>query len=352
MHRGLVLIFGVGLLGGAFIVGGPARSQSASEVTTSVADFYRGKQMRIIIRSGPGGGYDLYSRLLGRHIVNQIPGNPTIVPQNMPAGGGIAAINYVADVAPKDGTVITMVSPLAALDKALGLTPALTADLRSFGWIGNLNDSNPLTYVWHASPVKSLDDARRMQVTLGSTGAGDISSYLPNIYNKVLGTRFKIIEGYPSGADVKLALERGDLDGFGANPLASLLAASPDYLRDNKITVLLQVGLRREKTLPDVPLLMELGTSDEQREVLTFVTKALAVGRPIGVGPGVPAARVAALRKAFDATLTDPEFIADAKRQRLDIGPMDGDTVQRLIEDVLNAPAGIKSRVLASMRPG
>ena len=191
-----------------------------------------------------------------------------------------------------------------------------------------------------------------MQVALGSTGAGDISSYLPNIYNKVLGTRFKIIEGYPSGPEVRLALERRELDGFGANPLASLMAASPDYISDKKVNILVQVGLRREKMLPDVPLLTDLATTDEQKEILTFVTNALSVGRPIGVGPGVPPNRVAALRKAFDAMLADPEFIADAKRQRLDIGPMNGATVQRLIEEVLNAPQEIKVRVLASMKAG
>jgi tripartite-type tricarboxylate transporter receptor subunit TctC len=312
-----------------------------------VADFYRGKQMRMIIRSGPGGGYDLYSRLLARHLVNHIPGNPTIIAQNMPAAGGIAAINYVAANAPLDGTVITMVSQSAAIDRALGLTSTLTTAFGEFNWIGNLNDSNPLTYVWHGSSIKTIDDARRREATLGSTGAGDISSWLPNIYNRILGTKFKIIEGYRSGAEVKLAMERGELDGFGANPLSSLLASAPDYLRDKKVTVLVQVGVRRETALPDVPVLMELGRNDEEKQILAFVAKGLAVGRPIGVGPGVPAERVAALRRAFDATVSDPEFIAEARKQGLDIGAMAGVNVQQLVNDVLGSSADIKARVRA-----
>jgi tripartite-type tricarboxylate transporter receptor subunit TctC len=338
----------IGQMAAAMLLPSLVRAASPDD-RARVAEFYRGKQMRIIVRSGPGGGYDLYSRLLARHLVNHIPGNPTIIAQNMPAAGGIAAINYVAGAAPQDGTVITMVSQSAVLDRALGLTAALTGAFSEFGWIGNLNDSNPLTYVWHGSAVKTIDDARRIEAALGSTGAGDISSWLPNIYNKVLGTKFKVIEGYKSGSDVKLAMERGELDGFGANPLASLMASAPEYLRDKKIAVLVQVGVRPEPTLPEVPLLMDLGRNDEEREILAFVAKGLAVGRPIGVGPGVPPERVAALRKAFDDTVSDPQFIAEAKKQSLDIGAMNGVNVQKLVADVLASPAEIKARVRAVM---
>jgi tripartite-type tricarboxylate transporter receptor subunit TctC len=242
---------------------------------------------------------------------------------------------------------MTMVSQVSTIDRALGLTNTLTPAFSEFKWIGNLNDSNPLTYVWHASPVKTIDDARRTEAVLGSTGAGDLSSWLPNIYNRILGTKFKIIEGYRSGADVKLAMERGELDGFGANPLSSLMASAPDYLRDKKVTVLVQVGVRREPALPDVPLLIDLGRNDEERQVLAFVAKGLAVGRPIGVGPGVPAERVAALRQAFDATVSDPEFVAEAKRQGLDIGAMAGVNVQQMVSDVIGSPDDIKARVRA-----
>jgi tripartite-type tricarboxylate transporter receptor subunit TctC len=317
----------------------------------AVADFYRGKQMRMIIRSGPGGGFDLYSRLLARFMVNHIPGNPTIINQNMPGAGGITAANYVADVAPRDGTVITMAGQALPLDQALGFTPTLTADLRTFSWIGNMSDSNILSYMWHENPVKTMDDARRIETTIGSVGAGDASSWLPEVYNKVLGTKLKTIGGYQSGSEVKLAMERGEIGGFGANPLSALLSASPDYLPQKKVSVLVQIGLRREAKLPDAPLLSELARNDQEREILGYISKALAVGRPIGVGPGVPKERVKALRKAFDATLADPAFIAQAQKEGADIGPMSGTTVQQLIEDVLGAPAELKAKVKAIMPP-
>jgi tripartite-type tricarboxylate transporter receptor subunit TctC len=325
-----------------------ARAQDAA---ADLANFYRGKQMRIIVRSGPGGGFDLYSRLLARHIVKHIPGHPTMVAQNMPAGGGLAAVSYVAEVAPQDGTVVTMIGQSLPFDQALGYTPSFKQDLRTFHWIGNLSDSNILTYTWHTRGIKSMDDARAREVSLGSTGAGDVGSWLPAIYNSVLGTKFKIINGYQGFAQVKLAMERGEVDGFGANPLASIVSTQPQLLRDHLISILVQVGLQREKLLPEVPLLTELARAGDEREVLAFVTKAMSVGRPIGVGPGVPADRVAALRKAFDATLTDPDFIAEAKKSNMDIGPMDGATVQRLVEDVQSAPDQLRAKVRGLMPP-
>ena len=305
----------------------------------------------MIIRSNPGGGYDLYSRLLARTIGNHIPGKPTVVPQNMPGAGGLVAINYVAGIAPRDGTVITLISASLVLDQALGLTPQLVADLRSLHWIGNLLDSNVLTYVWHAHPVKTMDDARRMETLLGSTGGGDISSWIPEVYNKVLGTKFKIIEGYRASADTKLAMERGEVAGIGSNPLASLMSASPDWVREKKISVLVQIGLRREPLLPDAPLLTELARTEEEREILGFITKAISIGRPFGTSPEVPADRVAALRKAFDVTVVDPAFITDAEKHGAEVGPTNGATVQSLIADVLGAPAELKAKVKAVIPP-
>jgi tripartite-type tricarboxylate transporter receptor subunit TctC len=330
---------------------GPGAAFSQETASSDVANFYHGKQMRIIVRSGPGGGFDLYSRLLARFIVKHIPGNPTMVAQNMPAGGGLAAISYVGEIAPQDGTVVTMIGQSLPFDQALDYTPSFKQDLRTFHWIGNLSESNLLTYTWRTRGIQSMNDARVREVSLGSTGAGDVGSWLPALYNKVLGTKFKIINGYQGFADVKLAMERGEIDGFGANPLASITSLQPQFIHDRLISILVQVGLRKEKELPDVPLLMELARTDDERQVLEFVTKAMSVGRPIGVGPGVPTDRVEALRKAFDATLADPEFIAEASKSRMDIGPMDGVTVQRLIEDVQSAPAELRAKVRALMPP-
>src|SRR5690242_5495639 len=194
----------------------------------SVADFYKGKQIKFVIRSAPGGGFDLYSRLLGAHMVRHIPGNPTLLAQNMPGAGGLQAVNYLAEKAPHDGTYLTMTSQALPMDQALGYTPALKADLRSFGWIGNISDSNVLTYTWHTSPVKTMADAKTRTAIIAGTGVGSAAAWLPELYNNVLGTKFKVVNGYQSGSEVKLAMERGEVEGYGANPWSALMSANPD----------------------------------------------------------------------------------------------------------------------------
>jgi tripartite-type tricarboxylate transporter receptor subunit TctC len=325
----------------------PAAAQSGAD--PKVTEFYKGKQMRFIIRSAPGGGFDTYSRLIARHINRHVPGSPSILPQNMPGGGGITSANYVAEVAPKDGTILTMVGQSLPMDQALGLTPSFKADLRTFGWIGNISDSNVLTYTWHTSPTKTMEDAKKRETTLGATGAGDTSSWAPAVYNKVLGTKFKTIDGYKSGSEVKLAMERGEVEGFGSNPYSALMSASPQLRRDNLISILVQIGVKKDKDLPEVPLLYELASTPGDREILEFISKGLAVGRPIGTTPGVPPERLAALRAAFDATLIDPDFIADAKKSNAEINPMTGQVLQQLIDDVIGAPQSLKDRVKAVM---
>src|SRR5690242_10975236 len=191
-------LFAVALVLPVLAVGSTIPTKDA-QAQQSIADFYKGKQMKFIIRSAGGGGYDLYSRLIASHIVRHIPGSPSILPVNMPGGGGIIAANYMADVAPKDGTHLTMISESLPMDQALGLTPSFTADLRAFGWVGNLSASNLLLYTWHTSPIKTMEDAKKRETTMGATGAGSSPSWLPVLCNNVLGTKFKIIQGYKSG---------------------------------------------------------------------------------------------------------------------------------------------------------
>jgi tripartite-type tricarboxylate transporter receptor subunit TctC len=317
----------------------------------SVADFYRGKQMKFIIRSEPGGCYDLYSRLIGAHIVRHIPGNPTIVPQNMPGAGGLQAANYVGDLAPRDGTVLTMVSQALPMDQSLGFTPQFKADLSKFGWIGNLGDSNLLTYVWHTSPTKTMNDAKTHETTLGGSGAGSVTTWLPLVFNNVLGTKFKVINGYKGANDVRLAMERGEVEGYAANPWNSLLSANPELVKDRKLTFLVQIGMAKEKDLQDVPLLPDLASNDEQRAILDFISKAFAVGRPIATTPGVPPERLAALRKAFNDTVVDPVFIEAAAKIGAEIKPVYGDELQSLMDDIMNAPQSTKDKVKAVMPP-
>ena len=310
-----------------------------------VADFYKGKQMQFIIRSNVGGGYDQYSRLLGRHIVKHIPGNPTMLPVNMPGGGGLQAANFIAQAAPKDGTFLTMVSQGLPMDQALGLNKGLQADMKTFNWIGNMSDSNQLTVTWHTSPTKTIEDAMKRETVIGATGAGSISTQVPAVLNNVVGTKFKVIFGYPGGAEINLAMERGELEGRATNPWASYVSVTPHYVNEKKLNILVQTGTKKDKDLPDVPLLRDLAKTPEQRAILDYISKAVAVGRPVGTTPGVPADRVAALRKAFDATLTDPAFVAEADKQKMEISAMTGAELQQIIGDIIDAPIDLLEKV-------
>ena len=314
----------------------------------SIADFYSGKRMQMIIRDTAGSGYDLYARLLARHIVRHIPGNPTIVSVNMPGGGGIVAANYVANVAPRDGSILSMVSQGLPLDQALKLSNTLKADVRELNWIGNMSDSNQVLVTWHTSQTKTLEDAKRRETLVSATGPSASSAILPTVYNKVLGAKFKVVYGYPGVSDLDLAMERGEVDGRGTNSWAAYVGTT-HYVRDKLLNVIIQVGIRKDKDLPDVPLLSELGKNPEEKAILDFVTKTIAVGRPIATTPGVPTERVAALRKAFDQTVIDMEFIKDADLQHLDIGPMSGIELTKLINDIVGSPDSILERAKSAM---
>ncbi|MDB5641345.1 MAG: tripartite tricarboxylate transporter family receptor [Hyphomicrobiales bacterium] len=329
---------------GAVLAAGSAMAADA------VGDFYQGKTIRMIIRSGVGGGYDQYSRLLGRYIGRHIPGNPTILPVNMPGGGGIVAANHVAQIAPRDGTILSMVGQGLVVDQALGLNSSFKADLRTFNWIGNLSKSNQITVAWHTSKTKSYADVLTRETLIGATGAGSISTQLPAFYNNILGTKFKIVHGYPDGRDVDIAMERGEVEGRGTNPWASYRAMSPRFVSEKLITPLLQAGLKRDPDLPNVPLIVDV-TPEESRPLAIFMAKAVSVGRPIATTPGAPPDRVAAMRRAFDKTLLDPDFIREAEAQRAEIDPMDGEELERTVADLIGAPADLRARVKIALEP-
>jgi tripartite-type tricarboxylate transporter receptor subunit TctC len=332
-------------LAGALVAGsGPATADA-------VADFYKGKQIRFIVRTQTGGDYDAYTRLLARHIGKHIPGNPGIIVVNMPGGGGITAANYMAEVAPKDGTVIGIVSQGLATDQALGQSKGLKADLKQFGWIANVVYSNQLLVVWHASPTKTLEDAKKRETTIGTTGAGSVSVQIPAFMNNVYGTKFKIVFGYPGGQVIDLAMERGEVEGRGANPYSGWMASKPTWIPEKKIIPLVQLGMEKEPALPDVPLIMDLKVRPEDKPLLEFMARAADVGRPLATTPGVPADRLAALRKAFIATVKDPEFIADAKKQNSMIRPMSAERMESVIHGILDSPDDVKTRMRAALQP-
>ena len=324
---------------------------AAPAFADAVEDFYRGKQMQFIIRTTPGGDYDSYSRLLARHMGKYIPGRPNISPVNMPGGGGIVAANYVGQVAPKDGTVLTMVSQGLPVDQALGMSPSLKIDLRQFHWIGNVVNANQLLVVWHTSKTQTLDDARKRVTQIGATGAGSSSVQMPAFMNNVLGTKFKIVTGYPGGSDVDLAMEREEVEGRGTNTYTGYMASKPRYIPDRLIIPLVQVGAAKEPALPDVPLLLDLPVPAQDRPMLDFLSKAVTVGRPVATTPGVPADRVAALRKAFDLTLLDKDFIAEAKQEGAEVRPMTGEVLAQVINDLIEAPAEVRARMKTALEP-
>jgi tripartite-type tricarboxylate transporter receptor subunit TctC len=313
-----------------------------------VADFYRGKQIKIYVRAAPGGNYDIYSRLLGRHIVRFLPGNPTVLPINMPGGGGLVALNYVANVAPRDGTVLTMITQSFPMDQALGLDKNLKVDLRSLNWIGNMSETNEFFYTAKSSPTKTLEDARQRETPVAATGAGSIMTQLAAVYNNMLGTRFKVIYGYPSGPDMTLAVERGEVEGRStSNP--QVLGGSKAEVAA-KYNFLIQAGLRRFPDYEEVPLLRELATGAEQQAVFDFISKAVVVARPIVTNAGVPAERVAALRRAFDAAMADPLLLDEARRENLDIGTRSGEELQGMVAGMLATPPAILAQVAQAIQ--
>jgi tripartite-type tricarboxylate transporter receptor subunit TctC len=324
---------------------------SSPAMADAVSDFYKGKQIRMIVRTTVGGDYDQYSRLIARFIGKHIPGNPSILVVNMPGGGGITAANYMAQVAPHDGTVFGIVSQGLATDQALGMSPQLKADLREFNWIGNVVYSNQLLVVWKTSPTKTIEDAKKRETTIGTTGAGSASVQYPAFYNNVLGTKFKIVFGYPGGQHIDLAMERGEVEGRGTNPYSGWMASKPTWIPTKQIIPLIQAGLEKEPALPDVPLIIDQPVKPEDKPLLQFMAQASTVGRPFATTPGVPAERVAALRAAFQATLKDPEFIAAAAQENMEINPMNGDKMQEIIFGLLNSPQDVRERVKVALEP-
>ncbi len=332
-----------GLLLAAMLPLGPAAAAD------EIADFYRGKRINLVIGYGTGGGYDLYARMLGRFLGDHIPGKPAIVPQNMPGASSRGAANWLYKVAPRDGTVLATLSQGTPTDQALG-QPGVQFDVRKLNWIGNMVVVNNLLFVAAKSGVATLEQARQKPLAIGATGASSPSVLYPQVSNNLLGTKFRIVTGYPSGGDINIAVERGEVDGRGSDSWASMKSTHPDWLRDHTVNILFQTGTKREPDLPDVPLWTELAQNAEQRAVLEILSGDVAVGRPILTAPEVPPARVAALRRAFDATLADPAFIEAAKQAHMDFNPIRGEELQEIAGKIAGASPQIIAMVKAAMQ--
>jgi tripartite-type tricarboxylate transporter receptor subunit TctC len=303
-------------------------------------DFYRGKTINIMVGFGPGGGYDIYARMLARHLGKHIPGNPSVVVQNMEGAGGVRAANHVYNVAPKDGTVIAGVNQGAAMFKLLGGKGA-QYDPAKFQWLGSMAASNNTVYVWHTSGIKTLDDAKTREVSMAGSGVISDANIYPAVFNALLGTKFKVISGYTGTNDSNLALERGEVEGRGGGAYSSLVSTRPDWLRDDKVKILAQIGFEKEPDLKDVPLLLDVVKSEEERQIATVVTLPTAIGYNYWVAPEVPAERVEVLRTAFMAALKDEALLAEAKKQSLEIRPKTGQELEAMVKKAAETPKPI-----------
>jgi tripartite-type tricarboxylate transporter receptor subunit TctC len=297
-------------------------------------DFYAGKTIKLYIGFGPGGGYDLYGRVLARHLRRFIPGSPTIVPENMPGVGGLRVANYMANAAPRDGLSLAMFSEGGAIEQLLG-NKAVLFDAAKFLWIGRMTSSTTLYFTWHTSPTKTFEDLRRRKTTFGATGAGN-TDFLPRAMNKLAGAQFEIIAGYKGANDILLAVERGEVEA-GSGHYTTFRNTRGDWLRDGKMVPIVLVSPKRYPDLPNIPVISELGLTPENNRVLALFSEG-QLGRSFFTTPDVPKERVDILRKGFMAAMRDPEFLKEAAQQRLVIEVMSGEELQQTVERVLATP--------------
>ncbi len=315
------------------------------------ADFYKGRSIDLIISTGVGGGLDSNARVVARHLGKHISGEPTIVPKNMPGAGHIRAANFVFNQAPKDGTVIGTFIPIFVMSQLLERSKSIQFDPAKFNWLASTASSNSTVYVWHTAGVATIEDAKRREVLMGGTGVGSYTVIYPTVMNSVLGTRFKVVTGYQSTAEIGLAMERGEIQGRAGNNFNSLKAENGEWLKSGKIKLLAQVGLERDGEFTNVPLLLDLAKGEEDRQILKFFSTDVVIGRPFVTSPGVPAERVAQLRRAFDEMMKDPAYLADAEKAGLDVAPVAGAKIQSVVAELMATPAGIVAKAKQAMDP-
>ncbi|MDP2357237.1 MAG: tripartite tricarboxylate transporter substrate-binding protein [Beijerinckiaceae bacterium] len=303
-------------------------------------DFYKDKQISMLVASGVGGGYDVYARALGRHMPRFIPGAPVFVARNMPTAGGLTAANTLFNTSDRDGSVIAALTNGVPMDPLFGVKEA-KFDGRKFSWIGSMGKLQNVCATWHQSPIKTVEDARNREVVVGASGVTSNSSVMPRIANEVLATKFKVITGYDPSSGLNMALESGEVEGICGLGWSTLTASRPDWVRDNKLNVLVQFGFEKLPDLPNVPSALDLITDPEKRAILELILVRQETGRPIVGPPGMPADRLTILRSAFDATMKDAEFLTEAKKLQLDIDPLNASAVEKLLAKAYDSPRNV-----------
>jgi tripartite-type tricarboxylate transporter receptor subunit TctC len=331
------------LLGGAAVASllcvGVANAQTPEQ-------FYKGKTVNLYIGYGPGGGYDFFGRLVARHIGRHIPGQPNVVPQNMPGAGSLRAANFVYNIAPKDGTSLGIVTQTVALEDAFG-TPGVQYKSAGFNWIGRATSNVDLMLTWKTAKAKTIQEAMQYETPVAGTGPASPAEFMPKVLNHVLGTKFKVITGYPGSNEGMLAMEKGEVDGA-TTSWNTLKTSKQDWLKDKSITILVTYTPYRHKELPDVPNMVELGKTDEQKQILALYASGAVIGRSIFTSPGVPADRVKALRDAFTAMTKDPVFLAEVEKTKAEFDPMSGEELQKTIEDASHVSPEVREKARAA----
>lgn len=311
----------------------------------AIEDFYKGKTVSLVVSSSTGGGYDTLARLVGRYLPKHIPGNPQLVVRNMPGAGGITATNHLYNVAARDGSVIGAVQNNTPFEPLFG-TPQANYDAQKFNWLGSPSVETGLLTVWAGSPVKTLDDARKTELRLGSSGANSTPSFYGRLMNNTLGLKLRIIVGYPGQNDALLAMERGEIDGYPSAFYNSLMATRPTWIPEKKVNLLVQYGSEKEPKLPDAPFIFDVLKNDSDRALWRVAVAPLGVGRPYLLPPEVPADKVAAMRKAFHAAITSSEF--QAEQAKINLGadtPRTGEQVQAMIAEAYRAPPAVVEQI-------
>lgn len=332
MARFVRIVFGAALATAAAL---PALAQS-----DSLAGFYRGKQISMIVYSTAGSTYDIYARLLDRHMGKHIPGNPSFVAQNMPGAGGLKATDYLYNIAAKDGTVIGTISRGNPFEPLIGTTKTHFDPLK-FTWLGSMNREVSVAVSWHTVPVKTVDDLMKRELIIPGTGAGADSQIIPLAINNLAGTKFKIIPGYASTTRAALAMEQGEIEGIGYWSWSAIKSGHPDWIRDHKLNIIFHTGASDYAELPGVPKIRDRAKSDDDRKALDLLLAREVLGRPFVAPPSLPAGRAKALKTAFIDTLKDPEFLADAEKGHVDIELVTGDEVETLLKQVFAYPPAV-----------
>jgi tripartite-type tricarboxylate transporter receptor subunit TctC len=334
------------LFGLAFLV-----LAAGSAAAQSVADFYKAHPIVMLVGSGAGGGYDVYARTFARYWSRHIPGHPDIIAKNMPAAAGLAAASTLYASAERDGTVIGALTNGAPMGPLFGDPGAHYNPLR-FAWLGSIGKLENVCATWHTSPVKTIAEAQARPVVVAGAGASSNTAIVPKMLNALIGTKFKVIAGYDPGSGLTMAVEGGEAEGICGLSWSTMKASRPRWVDEHLLNVLVQLGLTKIRDLPDVPSALDLVSDPENKAVMELILMRQEAGRPFAAPPGTPADRVAALRQAFQDTLRDPQFVAEAEKMQLEIDPLSGEAIARLLQKAYAAPKPVVQRAAALVEPG